>query len=187
MNKENSTDLSSPFRETEGFLNSAISRLTDYKSLCDRTFSQLNELDFHFIPAEECNSIAIIIQHMHGNMLSRWTDFLNSDGEKEWRKRDAEFEDQKMSKDNLLKLWSDGWDCVIAALNSLNKDDLLKTIHIRSESFSVADAINRQLAHYSYHVGQIIYIARIIKNKNWQSLSIPKGQSATYNNPKRLS
>ncbi|MDQ6757149.1 MAG: DUF1572 domain-containing protein [Bacteroidota bacterium] len=182
---EHSSEM--PFRGFGSFLLSSISRLSDYKNLCDKAFRQLNEEDFHFTPYQECNSIAIIIQHMHGNMLSRWTDFLTSDGEKKWRQRDAEFEEQKLSKDELLTLWDEGWKCVFAALNKLTENDLQKTVYIRSEPYSVTDAINRQLAHYSYHVGQIIYAARIIKNKNWQSLSIPKGQSATFNNLKRLS
>lgn len=170
------------------FLQSAINRFDDCKSLGDKTFDQLNDGDFYFIPSEECNSIAIIIQHMHGNMLSRWTDFLTTDGEKEWRQRDAEFEQQDITSDDIIALWNQGWTCVLTALHSLTEDDLEKTIHIRSEPLSVVDAINRQLAHYSYHVGQIIYIAKILRNKEWQSLSIPKGQSATYSpTKKRLS
>lgn len=164
------------------FLSSAIKRLLYYKELGDKTFAQLSDIDFHFTPSDESNSIAVIIQHMHGNMLSRWTDFLNSDGEKEWRQRDAEFEPQDLSKDDLVNLWNQGWTCLLTALNSLTEDDLAKTIYIRSEPLSVIDAINRQFAHYPYHVGQIVYIGRIIKNKDWQSLSIPKGQSGAYNN-----
>jgi len=170
----------------EIFLESAINRLTDYKELCEKAFSQLNDSDFYFLPSKESNSIAIIIQHMHGNMMSRWTDFLNSDGEKEWRQRDNEFEDQQLTREDLLNLWNLGWDCCLSALRSLGEHDLLKTIFIREKPLSVTDAINRQLAHYSYHVGQIIFIARMIKDKDWKSLSIPKGQSGPYNQ-KRLS
>jgi len=159
------------------FLESAIKRLNYYKELGGKTFAQLNEDDFHFTPADECNNIAIIIQHMHGNMLSRWTDFLNTDGEKEWRKRDAEFEDQNFNKEKLLTLWEDGWQCFFTAVKPLSEDDLAKIIYIRNEPLSVTDAINRQLAHYPYHVGQIIYVAKIVKNKDWQNLSVPKGQS----------
>ena len=162
------------------FLESAIKRLTDYKKLCDKAFTQLNENDLHFTPSSESNSIAIIIQHMHGNMLSRWTNFLTEDGEKEWRKRDGEFEVHKMSSEKLIALWEEGWKCCLDALVSLSGDDLEKTIHIRNEPLSVVDAINRQIAHYSYHAGQIIYIAKIIRDKDWQSLSIPK-KSATSN------
>ena len=148
----------------------------------DKTFLQLSEEDFHFIPADECNSIAIIIQHMNGNMLSRWTNFLTSDGEKEWRKRDAEFEDQNLNKEQLIALWEEGWKCFLDELKSLSNADLEKTIYIRADALSAIDAINRQLAHYPYHVGQIIYAAKIIKNKAWRNLSIPRGRSADFNN-----
>lgn len=167
------------------FLESAIKRLKYYKGLADRTFQQLAETDFHFQPNKENNSIAINIQHVAGNMLSRWTDFLTTDGEKEWRSRDMEFEEQHLSKQQLLGLWEKGWACCLDALNSLTEDDLLKTIRIRDEGLLVVDAINRQLAHYPYHVGQIIYIARIIKNENWQNLSIPKRDSIQYNQQMR--
>jgi len=164
------------------FLESAIKRVSYYKDLGDKTFVQLTENDFHFTSSEDCNSIATIIQHMHGNMLSRWTDFLTSDGEKEWRNRDAEFEDQNLNKEELITLWEQGWNCFLEALKSLSNNDLEKTIYIRSEALSVVDGINRQLAHYPYHVGQIIFIAKMIKNKDWQNLSIPKGRSAAFNN-----
>ncbi len=163
------------------FLHSAIKRLNYYKDLGDKTFTQLTDDDFHYQPNEASNSIAIIIQHTAGNMLSRWTDFLTSDGEKEWRNRDTEFEEQHLSKQQLIELWDKGWHCLLDALNALTEDDLLKTIHIRSEGLLVVDAINRQLAHYPYHVGQIIYVAKIITNNNWQNLSIAKGNSAQFN------
>ena len=159
------------------YLKSAIKRLEYYKDLGDKTFEQMTEDDFNFLPAEESNSIGIIIQHMHGNMLSRWTDFLTSDGEKEWRNRDAEFEKSGLTKMQLIHLWEEGWCCVFDALNDLKPKDLIKTITIRSEPLPVIDAINRQLAHYPYHVGQIIYVAKIIKNKSWKNLSTPKAAS----------
>ena len=158
------------------FLDSAIKRLTYYKELGERTFSQLNDNDFQFLPNEESNSIAIIIQHMSGNMLSRWTNFLTEDGEKEWRQRDAEFESLAVSKDELIALWNKGWDCCLQAIKNLGDADLLKTITIRSEALTVVDAINRQLAHYPYHVGQIIYIGKLIKNHDWQNLSMPRNK-----------
>ncbi len=163
------------------FLQSAIKRVTYYKELGDITFAQLSEADFHFTPNKENNSIAIVIQHMAGNMLSRWTDFLTTDGEKEWRNRDVEFEEQHLSKQQLIDFWEKGWACFLGSLNLLTGDDLLKTIYIRQEAILVADAINRQLAHYPYHVGQIIYIGKIIKDQNWQTLSITKGNSLQYN------
>lgn len=164
------------------FLQTAVRRLKYYKDLGDKTFEQLNEWDFHYQPNDESNSIAVIIQHMAGNMLSRWTNFLTEDGEKEWRKRDEEFEIHTYTKQQLLELWEKGWTCFFDALESLKKKDLKKTVHIRKEPLTVIDAINRQLAHYPYHVGQIIFLAKIIKNKSWKNLSIPRGDSQQYNN-----
>ncbi len=166
------------------YLESAIKRLQYYKGLSDKTFEQLSEDNFHFTPAEETNNIAIIIQHVSGNMFSRWTNFLIEDGEKEWRKRDDEFIDQNFTKIELVTLWDEGWNCFLNALNNLKTDDLSKIIYIRNEPLSVVDAINRQLAHYPYHVGQIIYLGKMIKNKDWQNLSVPKGRSAEFNNEK---
>jgi Protein of unknown function (DUF1572) len=163
------------------FLQSTITRVKYYKALGDKTFEQLNEQDFHFMPNAESNSIAIIIQHVAGNMLSRWTDFLTSDGEKEWRNRDTEFEEQQLTKQQLIAFWEKGWQCYLDALQSLREDDLLKTITIRTEDLLVVDAINRQLAHYPYHIGQIVYLGRLIKQQNWKNLSIPKGTSQQFN------
>jgi hypothetical protein len=163
------------------YLETAIRRLKYYKDLGDKTFVQLNEWDFHYQPNDESNSIATIIQHMAGNMLSRWTNFLTEDGEKEWRKRDEEFEVHQYNKQQLLELWEKGWTCFMETLSSLEKKDLKKKVSIRQEELTVIDAINRQLAHYPYHIGQIIFLAKIIKNKNWQNLSIPKGNSQAYN------
>jgi hypothetical protein len=163
------------------FLQSVLKEFRDYKTLGDKTFAQLDDKDLHFQPNEECNSIAIIIQHMHGNMLSRWTNFLNEDGEKQWRQRDDEFEIHSFNKEQLLKLWEEGWQLVLNTIDSLSEDDLSKTIFIRSKPHSVVEAINRQLTHYAGHVGQIIMLGKIIKGKIWQTLSIPKGQSANFN------
>ena len=163
------------------FLASCNKRFKEYKALGDKTFAQLNDAQMHHQPNEASNSIAIIIQHMHGNMLSRWTNFLTEDGEKEWRKRDDEFEVHSFSKEKLLALWEEGWKLFLNTLESLKEDDLLKTITIRSQPLTAIDAINRQMAHYSYHVGQIVYIGRWMKDNEWQSLSIPKGDSVTYN------
>jgi len=165
----------------EEYLSTTIKRLKYYKQLGDQTFDQLNEQDFHWQPSSESNSIAVIIQHIVGNMLSRWTNFLTEDGEKEWRQRDDEFEIHNYSKQQLLDLWNEGWKCFIDALASLTADDLLKTIYIRKEPLTAIDAINRQLAHYPYHIGQIVYIGRLVKNESWKNLSIPKGRSQQYN------
>ena len=163
------------------YLDSAIQRFLTYKTLGDMTFAQLEEKDLYFVPSEESNSIAVIIQHMHGNMLSRWTDFLTTDGEKEGRNRDEEFNPPSCSKADLLTLWENGWRCVIDTLRSLKDEDLLKTISIRNEPLVVIDAINRQLAHYPHHVGQIVYLGKMIRDHNWQSLSIKKGASGSFN------
>lgn len=166
---------------SQHYLESALKRFRNYKELGDKTFAQLSEADFHFQPNEACNSIAVIIQHMAGNMLSRWTDFLTSDGEKEWRNRDGEFEEQQLNREQLLAYWEKGWACCLGAIGSLSAEDLTKTICIRTEALTVIDAINRQLAHYPSHVGQIMLMGKIVKGNSWQSLSIPKGSSARYN------
>jgi hypothetical protein len=164
------------------YLQTVIRRVKYYKDLGDKTFEQIdNDADFHYQPNEESNSIAVIIQHMAGNMLSRWTNFLTEDGEKEWRQRDEEFVVHRYNKKELIDIWEKGWKCFLDALESIGEDDLLKMIHIRQEKLSAVDAINRQLAHYPYHVGQIVYLGRMIKNHAWKSLSIPKGNSEQYN------
>ena len=163
------------------FLLTATRRVKYYKDLADKTFDQLNDADFHYQFNEESNSIAVIIQHMSGNMLSRWTNVLTEDGEKEWRQRDDEFSIHDYSKKQLLDIWEKGWKCFINALESLTEEDLLKTIYIRKESLTVIDAINRQLVHYPYHIGQIVYVGRMIRDHDWKNLSVPKGESAQYN------
>ncbi len=161
-----------------------------YKSLGEKTFDQISEEKLFWQYSEESNSIAVIVKHLSGNMLSRWTDFLISDGEKEWRNRDLEFEDSIKSKKELEEIWNNGWICLFDALNNLSEEDLKNIVYIRNIGHSVIDAINRQLAHYSYHVGQIVFIGKMIKNENWKPLSVPKGESKKYNkekfkNPKR--
>jgi hypothetical protein len=163
------------------YLDSAIRRLLTYKTLGDSTFAQLEENDFHYVPNPESNSIAVIIRHLHGNMLSRWTNFLTEDGEKPDRNRDAEFIPPPLGKDAVIALWEEGWNCLLTALRALRDQDLVKTITIRHEPLIVIDAINRQLAHYPHHVGQIVYIGKMIRNEKWQSLSIPRGASETAN------
>ncbi|MGZ3840122.1 MAG: DUF1572 family protein [Flavisolibacter sp.] len=163
------------------FLDSVTRRFKEYKTLGDKTFIQLTGEDMLYQPHEESNSIAVIIQHLHGNMLSRWTNFLTEDGEKNWRKRDLEFETQTLGKEQMIQQWEEGWKVLLETLASLTEEDLLKTISIRSQPLIVIDAINRQLAHYSSHVGQIIYIGRMIRGKEWKSLSIPKGGSQQFN------
>jgi len=163
------------------YLATVIKRVKYYKNLGEKAFAQLEEKDLHWQPTSESNSIAVIIQHMSGNMLSRWTNFLTEDGEKEWRQRDDEFEVHEFSREQLMDIWNKGWKCFLDALGSLTPGDLLKTIYIRNETMTAIDAINRQLAHYPYHIGQILYIGRMIRNETWKSLSIPKGHSQQYN------
>ncbi len=165
----------------EAFLQSTIKKFNGQKLLADKTFAQLDERDFFFKPSKESNSIAVIVQHMSGNMLSRWTNFLTEDGEKTWRERDKEFEDVLTTKEDVLNAWNKGWRCVFNTLKSLNADDVMKTITIRNEPLLVVDAIVRQIDHYGYHVGQIVYIGRMVKDEDWTSLSIPKNKSAEFN------
>jgi hypothetical protein len=155
-----------------------------YKSLGEKAMAQTVDDALHWAPDDKSNSITVIVKHLHGNMLSRWTDFLTTDGEKEWRQRDAEFEEEDLSRDQIMKLWEEGWACVLDTLQSLTVDDLEKTIYIRNMGQSAEDAILRQLAHYAYHIGQIVYLARMTNTGDWQSLSIPRGNSASYNQEK---
>jgi hypothetical protein len=163
------------------FLKDAIKRFKYYKELGDKTFTQLDDKDVLFQPSPDSNSIAIIVQHLYGNMLSRWTNFLTEDGEKEWRKRDGEFEVMTLSKADVVSFWNAGWDCLIKTLESLTEADLEKTITIRSEPLQVYDAILRQLAHYPYHVGQIVTIGKMIKDDAFTTLSIAKNKSKDFN------
>ncbi|MEY2902335.1 MAG: hypothetical protein RLY89_1441 [Bacteroidota bacterium] len=165
----------------EGFLKDCIKRFLYYKELGDKTLEQISEEELHWMPSSESNSIALIIQHMHGNMKSRWTNFLTEDGEKPWRNRDQEFEQPIWTKEAALDIWNQGWNCLLDTLASLQTEDLQKTIYIRTEPLLVYDAILRQLAHYPYHVGQIVYIGRMIRNEQWKNLSIPKGNSQAFN------
>ena len=163
------------------FLDSVKKQFEYYKMLGEKTFLQLSDEQLFRQLNEESNSIATIVKHLHGNMLSRWTDFLTSDGEKEWRQRDAEFDNDMADRAELLTKWNEGWTCVFNAINPLTKDDLEKEIYIRNMGHSVVEAINRQLAHYPYHVGQIVFIGKLLCNDKWTSLSIPKGNSKEYN------
>lgn len=157
-----------------------------YKTVGERTFAQVNDEQLFWISSFENNSIAMIIQHLSGNMLSRWTDFLTTDGEKPNRDRDKEFEgNQTLDRTVLLEKWNKGWDCLFSTLQSLTDEDLYKTITIRGENQYVIEAINRQIGHYCYHVGQIVTLAKIQVGDNWTSLTIPKGTSQAFNDSKR--
>ncbi|MEP1489504.1 MAG: DUF1572 family protein [Algibacter sp.] len=166
------------------YLDSVIKQFEYYKSLGDKTFDVLDFDDLQNEIAEDANSITIIVKHLNGNMLSRWTNFLTEDGEKESRKRDREFEDTFTSKDALIESWNLGWQCLFDAIKSLTASDLESIIYIRNQGHTVTEAINRQLSHYAYHVGQIVLLGKVLKGKDWQSLSIAKGDSKTYNKEK---
>jgi hypothetical protein len=163
------------------FLDSAIKRMNEYRKLGEKTFEQLNDEQMQMQPNNESNSIAIIIHHLHGNMLSRWTNFLTEDGEKAWRNRDEEFELHKANKEQMIQLWNEGWNVLLHALSSLSEENLSNTVTIRKERLSVIDAINRQIAHYSYHVGQIVFLGKWIKGSEWKTLSIARKGSADFN------
>lgn len=163
------------------YLESVKKQFLYYKKLGDKTFEQLNDFDILWQYNAESNSIATVVKHLWGNMLSRWTDFLTTDGEKPWRQRDAEFENDIKNKAELLEKWEEGWQCLMNALNSITDDDLERIIYIRNDGHTVMEAINRQLAHYPYHVGQIVYVAKMIKDAEWQTLSIARNQSGQYN------
>ncbi|MEL6843505.1 MAG: DUF1572 domain-containing protein, partial [Bacteroidota bacterium] len=168
----------------QSYLESIRKQFQYYQSLGDRSFAQLSDEQLFWQYNEASNSIAIMVKHLWGNMLSRWTDFLTSDGEKEWRDRDGEFEATIQNREELLNKWQEGWDCVFQALDSIQPEHYEQLVYIRNMGHSIPEAINRQLAHYAYHIGQIVYLARMLKGAEWQSLSIPKGESKTYNQQK---
>jgi Protein of unknown function (DUF1572) len=166
------------------YLNSIKKQFEYYKLLGDKTFEQLNNQDIHWQLNKDSNSVSIIVKHIVGNMLSRWTDFLTEDGEKEWRKRDQEFEDAYQNKEALITDWEKGWQCLFDAIQPLTDQDLEHIIYIRNQGHTVTESIHRQLSHYAYHIGQIVFIGKLIKGENWKSLSVPKGQSSAYNKEK---
>ena len=166
------------------YLTSAQRQFRYYKSLGDKAMAQVPDEALLRQPDAESNSIAIIAKHLWGNMLSRWTDFLTSDGEKPWRQRDAEFETDWADRPTLLAHWEAGWDCLFHALDGLTDADLERLIYIRNEGHTVMEAINRQLCHYAYHVGQIVYIAKMAKSTQWQTLSIARNKSVAFNEEK---
>jgi hypothetical protein len=168
----------------EGYLESVVKQFEYYKMLGEKTFDQISEEKLFWQYNEDSNSIATIVKHLWGNMLSRWTDFLTTDGEKEWRDRESEFDNDLTSKKELVTKWNEGWDCFLSTLKSLSPDDLDKTIYIRNQCHTVLEAINRQLAHYPYHVGQIVYIGKMAADNSWNSLSIPRGGSKAFNQDK---
>jgi hypothetical protein len=168
------------------FLESAKKQFAQYKGMGEKALAQVPDEKLHWQYNPSTNSIAIIIKHLRGNMLSRFTDFLTTDGEKKWRERDQEFESEELSRDALNTCWNQGWDCLFGTLDSLTAGDLFKSVFIRSEEHTVLEAINRQLTHYASHIGQIIYVSKMVTENSWKTLSIPKNSSREYNSRKGL-
>lgn len=164
------------------YLEEARRSFSGYKRLAEGTFAQLSDADFFFIADQESNSVALVMKHISGNLRSRWTDFLTTDGEKPDRNRDQEFEmASTVPREELMRSWEDGWNCVLQTLAALQPSDITRTIYIRGDAHSVLQAINRSLTHIAYHVGQIVYLGKHLRATNWKSLSIPKGKSAEFN------
>ena len=166
------------------FLHSVNKEFRRYKTYGDHTLNKLSLEQMLWEPAPDVNSVGVLVKHLSGNMRSRFTNFLTEDGEKEWRHRDQEFEVDFESKEEIVALWEDGWSILFSALNSLSENNLDSTVYIRGEEHSIAEALHRQLAHYASHVGQMMYLGKIILGDHWVSLSIPKGQSAEFNKKK---
>ena len=166
---------------TNSYLTDSLAVFRSYKVLCERAMAQLADEQLFTVLDEESNSVAIIVKHMAGNMRSRWTYFLTSDGEKPDRRRDEEFVDPPETREALLAVWEDGWGCVFNALEPLGDGDLARTVTIRGEAHSVMQAINRQIAHYSYHCGQIVLLAKHLNHSGWKPLTVPRGKSEEFN------
>jgi len=166
------------------YLNSILKELQYYKRLGEKTLAQLPSEKWFWQPHPESNSIAIIINHLHGNMCSRWTQIFTNDGEKAGRNREEEFENTLSTKKEVLSKWNEGWNTLFHTLNGLNATQLEKILYIRNEGHTLTSALNRQLAHYAYHIGQIVYIGKMLQNQNWKSLSIAKGGSQEFNQRK---
>lgn len=152
-----------------------------YQKMAEKAIGQLSDQEFFWQPNNESNSVAIIVNHIQGNLRSRWTDFLTSDGEKPWRDRDTEFETPEMDKNTLMKKWSNSWDLLFQTIDKLDESSIEQSIYIRNQAHSVSEALSRQLAHYASHVGQIVFLAKMIRQDSWQTLSIAKGQSKQFN------
>jgi hypothetical protein len=163
------------------YIASAKKQFIQYKSLGEKAMDQVPDEKIEWLYNPESNSIANIIKHMAGNMLSRFTDFYTSDGEKPWRNRDGEFENEALTRDKLMARWKEGWDCLFKVLDALSAEDLSRIVLIRNEIHTVMEAINRQLTHYAYHVGQIVFISKMVADSKWVSLTIPRKGSREFN------
>jgi hypothetical protein len=169
-----------PRQVTNSYLADSLNVFRNYKKLAEKAMAQVTNEQLGAVLDPEMNSIAVIVKHMAGNMRSRWTDFLNSDGEKPGRNRDSEFVDAPTTRAALLAIWEEGWQSLFNALEPLGDEDLTRTVTIRGEAHSVMQAINRQIAHYAYHCGQIVLLAKHFKSDGWASLSIPRGRSGEF-------
>ncbi|MEL6560834.1 MAG: DUF1572 family protein [Bacteroidota bacterium] len=162
------------------YLKNIKTQFKSYKEVADKTISQLTEKDLYWNYNEESNDIACIMIHLSENMLSRWTDFFESDGEKEWRDRESEFASQNLSYSELIDRWNEGWNCLFSARDSIDESNFHRPIRIRNKKIKLIESITRQIAHYPYHIGQIAFIGKMILNEKWHSPSIPKGKSNEY-------
>lgn len=163
------------------YLEDALATFRSYKRLADRALDQVGDEEFFLADGDEANSIAIIVKHIAGNQRSRWTDFLTEDGEKPDRNRDSEFEAEGEDRPAMIENWESGWGILFATLESLTPEDLKRKVSIRGEAHSVVQAINRQLTHYAYHIGQIVHLAKVFRGEEWKSLSVPRNRSAEFN------
>ncbi|HTB09958.1 MAG TPA: DUF1572 domain-containing protein [Bryobacteraceae bacterium] len=166
---------------TTSYIEDSLTLFRYYKKLAEGAMAQLTDEQLYSALDSEMNSIAVIVKHMAGNMRSRWTDFLTCDGEKPDRNRDTEFVEPPAARGDLMTLWEQGWRCLFHALEPLTDADLTRTVTIRGEAHSVMQAINRQVAHYSYHCGQIVFLAKHFRAADWKSLSVPRGASSGFN------
>lgn len=172
-------EVNKSFRET--YLADALSTFRAYKRLAERSLDQVTDAEFFEVSGSEANSIAVVVKHIAGNQRSRWTNFLTEDGEKPDRDRDSEFEIAEPDRQELMKSWEFGWKTLLDALSALSPDDLFRTVTIRGEPHSVVQAINRQLTHYAYHIGQIVLLAKQFRDGEWKSLSVPRNRSRQFN------
>lgn len=168
-------------RFTTSYIEDALSLFRFYKKMGEGAMAQVSDDQLVAVLDPEMNSIALVVKHMAGNMRSRWTDFLTTDGEKPDRNRDSEFEEPPTTRSEVMRVWEAGWDCVFRALEPLSPEYISKTVYIRGEPHSVMQAVNRQLTHYAYHVGQIVFLAKHFQHTNWNSLSVPRGASVQFN------
>jgi hypothetical protein len=166
---------------TTSYLDDSLSVFRYYKRLAEAAMAQVTDEQLYAVLDPEMNSIALIVKHMAGNMRSRWTDFLTTDGEKPDRNRDSEFMEPPSNREELMKWWESGWMCVFSALEPLSSEDMTRTVFIRGEAHSVMQAISRKIAHYAYHCGQIVFLAKHFQHSQWKSPTVPRGQSSKFN------